>query len=151
MIRRAVAAVCLAGCAIRAPTRAGVQACVDGAEANRRGCFQGCEGEFERAFVGCYGRDACTERCESEQMACQAGPLLALQLCGEALDNPRSCQVQLRTERQACAGRPDRVACEEHGRRRAATCWYACQHTHGPALDQCALNFRTCLDGCIAH
>jgi len=145
------AAVCLAGCATHPATRASAQVCVDRADANRRDCFQGCEGDFEKAFVGCYGRNACTGRCETQQVTCQAGPLHDLEFCGEAAENPHSCQGQLRAHRGACAGRPDRMACEEDARRGAAGCWYACQRTHGPVLERCAVAFKTCLDGCVGR
>jgi hypothetical protein len=143
------AVFCLAGCAARRLTRATILECVERAEADRRTCFQGCEGEFEEAFIGCYGRNACTDRCETRELACQAGPLHDLSLCGEATENPRSCQAQLHVDLRACAARPDRPACEEDGRRRALACWQACQRANGPALERCAETFRTCLDACV--
>jgi hypothetical protein len=158
MIRRALGlvvvgvAIGLAGCAARRPARAAVDVCVDRADARRRDCFQDCEEAFERTFVGCYGgRNPCTERCEGGQLACQAGPLHDLAFCGEATENPRSCQARLRADQQACAGRSDRAACEEEARRGAATCWEGCQRAHGPALERCAEAFKACLDGCVAR
>jgi hypothetical protein len=145
------AAVCLAGCAARRPTHASVKQCLEHVAADRRTCLQGCEGEFEDALVGCYGRSACTERCETRQLVCQAGPLHDLTFCGETAENPRSCQAQLRADRRACTGRPDRAACEEDGRHRAVACWQACRRAHGPALERCAAGFRTCLDSCVAR
>jgi hypothetical protein len=145
-------AVSLAGCAPRRPARAAASACVERADASRRSCFQDCEGEFEEAYVACYGGPStCTGRCETQQLACQAGPLHDLGVCGEAADNPRSCQERLRAERQACGGRPDRTACEDDAARRAAGCWQACQQTAGPALERCASGFKTCLEGCVAR
>jgi len=142
---------CFAGCAPRRPTVATVQRCVDEAEADRRACFQDCEGWFEEAFIACYGGPgACTDRCRAEQLACQAGPLADLKACGEAAENPASCQARLGADRAACAGRPDRAACEEDARRRAAACWRTCESTQAPALERCATNFKTCLDGCLA-
>jgi len=114
------AAFCLAGCAPRRPARATVLACVERAEAERRTCLQGCEGDFEEAFVGCYGHNACTNGCETRQLACQAGPLHDLALCGEAVENPDSCQARFHADLHACAGRPNRAACEDDGRRRAS-------------------------------
>jgi len=144
------AAICLAGCAARRPTHAAALDCVERADADRRSCLQGCEGEFEEAFVGCYGGpNSCTERCETRQLACQAGPLHDLTLCAEAAENPRSCQSQLHADLHACAGRPDRAACEEDGRHLAVACWQACRRAHGFALERCAETFRTCLDGCV--
>jgi len=143
------AAYCLAGCAGRRPARATVLACVERAEADRRTCMQGCEGDFEEAFVGCYGHNACTDRCETRQLACQAGPLHDLALCGEAAENPDSCQARLHVELPACAGRSDPAACENDARRRAVGCWRVCQRAHGPALEGCAEAFTTCLDGCV--
>jgi len=143
------AAVCLAGCSARRPTHATVLACVERATADRMSCFEGCQGEFEEAFVGCYGHDACTDRCQTQQLACQAGPLHDLALCAEAAENPSSCQAQFHGDLQACAGRPSRAACEDDARRRAVACWEACQSTHVPALERCAATVRTCLDGCV--
>ena len=143
------AAFCLAGCAPRRPARATVLACVERAEAERRTCLQGCEGDFEEAFVGCYGHNACTNGCETRQLACQAGPLHDLALCGEAVENPDSCQARFHADLHACAGRPNRAACEDDGRRRAVACWRVCRRAHGPALERCAGTFRTCLDGCV--
>jgi hypothetical protein len=144
------AAVCLAGCAARRPTRATVHPCVERVVADRRACFRDCEGAFEQAFVGCYGGpNTCTERCETQQLVCQAGPLRTLNLCGESAENPRSCQAQLRADQQGCAGRPDRAACEEDARHRAAACWQMCRGAQDPALKRCAVAFKTCLDGCV--
>jgi hypothetical protein len=139
----------LAGCAGRRPPHDTVLKCVERAEADGRTCVQGCEGEFEEAFVGCYGHNPCTNRCETRQLACQEGPLRDLALCGEAAENSGSCQARLRVDLQDCASRPDRAACEDDGRRRAAACWQACQRVYGPALERCAETFRTCLDGCV--
>jgi hypothetical protein len=144
------AAICLAGCAARRPTHATALECVERADADRRSCFQGCAGEFEQAFVGCYGGpNACTERCQTRQLACEGGPLHDLDVCGEAEENQHSCRTQLRADLHACAGRPDRAACEEDGRHLAIACWQACRRAHGPALERCAEAFRTCLDGCV--
>ncbi len=143
------AAFCLAGCAARRPTHATVLACVERANADRRSCIQGCEGDFEETFVGCYGHNPCSDRCETQELACQAGPLHDLALCGEAAENPDSCQAQLHADLQACASRLNRAVCEEDGRRRAVACWQACRRAHGPALERCAEAFRTCLDSCV--
>jgi hypothetical protein len=143
------AVLCLGGCPARRATRATVLGCIERAEGDRRTCLQGCEGEFEEAFVGCYGHNACTDGCETRQLVCQGGPLHDLTLCGEAAENPRSCQTQLHVDLHACAGRPDRAICEDDARRQAAACWRACRRTHGPALQRCAETFQTCLDGCI--
>jgi hypothetical protein len=150
---RAIVAVALLvwlpGCAPRRPTHATALACVERMEADRRGCFQDCEREFEDAFVGCYGRNRCTDACETRQLACQAGPLRELSLCGEGPDDPSSCQARLHSDLQACADRSDRVACEDGARRRAAGCWQVCRRAHAPVLDRCAMTFRTCLDACV--
>src|SRR5579884_2426842 len=123
----------LAACAPRRPTVATVERCLDAAEADRRACFQDCEGWYEEAFVACYG-----------------GPLADLKACGEAAENPASCQARLGANRAACASRPDRAACEEDARRRAAACWRTCESTQAPALERCATTFKACLDGCLA-
>ncbi|HLK12382.1 MAG TPA: hypothetical protein VKW76_13475 [Candidatus Binatia bacterium] len=129
-----------------------LQRCVDEADAGRRACFQDCEGWYEDTFVDCYGgENACTERCQAAQLDCQAGPLQELKVCGEAAENPASCQAQLRADREACAGRPDRAACEDEARHRAAACWQACQSAHAPALERCARAFKACLDGCLVR
>jgi hypothetical protein len=142
---------CLAACALRRPTVATVRRCVDEAEADRRACFQDCEGWYEEAFVGCYGgHGTCTDRCRAEQLACQAGPLADLKACGEAADNPASCQTRLGADRAACAAQPDRAACEDEAQRRAAACWQTCQSAQAPALERCARTFKACLEGCLA-
>src|SRR5216110_2067252 len=122
------AAICLASCAARRPTHDAGLDCVERADADRRSCLQ---------------------RCEARQLACQAGPLHDLTLCAEAAENPRSCQSQLHADLHACAGRPDRAACEEDGRHLAVACWQACRRAHGFALERCAETFRTYLNGCV--
>ena len=149
----ALAALAIAGaigCAPHRLTHVAVQRCVDRSENDRRDCFRDCEGDFEDAFVACYGGPSpCTTDCRNRQLACQAAPLRDLNLCSETPNDPRSCQSQLRGARDSCVRRPDRAACEEDARRRAAECWQSCQRTSGPALQQCAQTFTRCLDACV--
>jgi hypothetical protein len=143
------ALVWLAGCAARRPTHATAVACIERADAGRRSCFQECEGEFENGFIACYGRSACTERCETEQLVCQAGPLNAMASCGEAAESEASCRSRLHADLQACPAGADRAACERDARRRAAACWAGCRRANGPALERCTEAFTGCLDGCL--
>jgi hypothetical protein len=143
-------AVVLAACASRHPSPATVQSCVEGADAERRGCLQDCEGGFGEALISCHGGpNACTDKCETSLLGCQAGPMQHLRFCGEAAENPSSCSARLRVDQSQCRGRNDAAACTAEARRRAAACWHACEGTDRPALNRCAEGFTTCLEACV--